>query len=191
MPPSRPFAPPAGLGADLRALRKTRRLTLQAVAEAIGRSIGWISQVERGIGAPSLIDLRRLATLYDVPLGLLFRNEPGPEAERAHIVRRDARRALGAAEDGFLEELLSPDLGGAFELFRSVFEPGAALPEPVLRETEEAGYIVSGELEMMIGAVWHRLAPGDSFRFRSEPYCWRNSGDAPCVVIWVVAPPIY
>jgi transcriptional regulator with XRE-family HTH domain len=187
-----PTVPPTShLGADLRALRKTRRMTLAHVAGAIDRSVGWLSQIERGIGEPSLTDLRRLAAVYEAPLGLLFRNAPGPEAERAHIVRRAARTPLGTGEDGFTEELLSPDLGGSFEVFRSEFAPGATSPGVARRDTEEAGYVISGILTIMIGERWHRLEPGDSFRFHHEPFAWRNEGEDPCVVIWVVAPPIY
>ncbi len=181
----------SGLGADLRALRKSRHMTLQQVALAVGRSVGWLSQIERGLTEPSLTDLRKLGKLYEVPLSLLFRNEPGPDAERAHIVRAAGRRRLGSIDDGFVEELLSPDLGGAFEIFRSEFAPGSALPEPLYRETEEAGYLLSGTLDMMIGERWHTLQAGDSFRFRHEAYQWRNRGSEPAVVIWVVAPPIY
>ncbi|MEO1200549.1 MAG: helix-turn-helix domain-containing protein [Pseudomonadota bacterium] len=179
------------LGADLRALRKSRHMTLQQVADAVDRSVGWLSQIERGLTEPALSDLRRLVALYDVPLSLLFRNEPGPAPETAHVVRRAHRRQLGSQEEGFVEELLSPDLGGAFEVFRSEFAAGASLPEPILRDTEEAGYIVSGQLDMRIAGRWHSLEAGDSFRFRHEPYQWRNPGTVPAVVIWVVAPPIY
>jgi len=35
------------LGADLRALRKARGMTLIALADALGKSVGWLSQVER------------------------------------------------------------------------------------------------------------------------------------------------
>ncbi|MFB0939400.1 MAG: helix-turn-helix transcriptional regulator, partial [Paracoccaceae bacterium] len=37
------------LGADLRALRKARGLTLSDLATALGRSVGWLSQVERDL----------------------------------------------------------------------------------------------------------------------------------------------
>lgn len=181
---------PEGVGADLRALRKSRGVTLQEAAGAVGRSVGWLSQVERDMAAPRIDDLRRLARLYAAPLSLLFRNAPGPEHERAHIVRAGARRPVHSA-DGLREELLSPDLGGAFEVIRSVFASGAALEAPVLRETEEAGYVISGALSLMIGSRWHTLEPGDSFRFAAEPYQWRNDGPAPCVVIWIVSPPTY
>ena len=178
-------------GADLRALRKSRQMTLAEASAAVGRSVGWLSQIERGLTEPSLGDLRHLVDVYGVPLGLLFRNAPGPSDERAHVVRRGARHKLGSRADGFLEELLSPDLGGAFEVFRSEFAPGAELAEPVTRKTEEAGYVVSGRLDLMIGTRWHRLDAGDSFRFSHERFRWRNTGREPAVVIWIVSPPIY
>ena len=46
------------LGADLRALRKARGLTLSELATTLGRSVGWLSQVERDLSQPSISDLR-------------------------------------------------------------------------------------------------------------------------------------
>lgn len=179
------------VGSDLRVLRKSRSMTLAAAAQSVGRSVGWLSQIERGQAEPSVRDLRRLADLYGVSLSLLFRNEAGPPHERPYILRRAVRRPLGNPEDGLIEELLSPDLSGTFEVIRSEFAPGASLPEPMVRQTEEAGYVVSGRLDLRIGDQWHHLEPGDSFRFRAEPFQWRNSGSEPAVVIWVIAPPTY
>ncbi len=42
------------LGADLRSIRKSRGITLIDMSETLGRSIGWMSQVERDISAPSI-----------------------------------------------------------------------------------------------------------------------------------------
>ena len=183
--------PTGSLGGDLRALRRSHGLTLTDVAQAVGRSVGWISQVERGLSEPAIADLRRMAALFDVPLGFFFGNEQAEPRERGRIVRHAQRRSLGDRADGLVEELLSPDLGGSFEIFRSVFEPGAELPEPALRATEEAGYVLSGLLDLWIGGERFRLEPGDSFRFDHEPYRWRNPGAEPAVVIWVIAPPVY
>lgn len=179
------------VGDAIRALRKSRGLTLTETAAALNRSVGWLSQVERGLSEPSIGDLRRAGAFFDQPLGFFFRNDEGPAHERGRIVRAATRRPLGTAEAGLVEELLSPDLGGSFELIRSVFEPGAALDRPLKRETEEAGYVVSGLLDLEISGTWHRLKPGDSFRFRAEPYRWRNPGDAPAIVVWAVSPPVY
>ena len=47
LPPHSP-----SLGADLRALRRARGLTLTELAGQIDRSVGWLSQVERDLSAP-------------------------------------------------------------------------------------------------------------------------------------------
>jgi transcriptional regulator with XRE-family HTH domain len=179
------------LARDIRALRKARKLTLTACAEQIGRSVGWLSQVERGLSSPSLADLRAMAGLFSVPLGLFFGHDVPREEERGVVVRAGRRRALGTSESGLVEELLSPDLGGSFEMLRSVFAPGAELETTTRRPTEEAGYVASGSLEIEISGVWHALAEGDSFRFAGKPFRWRNRGSVPAIVIWVVSPPVY
>lgn len=183
--------PEPGLAADLRALRKSRGVTLTELAKKLGRSVGWISQVERGISRPSIDDLRAIATALSAPLSLLFGHQATDERERGLIVRAGHRRALGSAATGLTEELLSPDLGGSFEILRSEFAPGAELASPSHRATEEAGYVVSGRFDIEIDGVWHRLAEGDSFRFRDRPFRWRNPGSMPAIVVWVVSPPIY
>lgn len=179
------------LARDIRALRKARGLTLAETALRLGRSVGWLSQVERGMSQPSLGDLRAIAETFAVPLSLFFAHEVPREQERGVIVRAGSRRSLGTSESGLVEELLSPDLGGSFELIRSEFAPGAALAVEAQRDTEDAGYVVSGRLDIEIGGVWHSLGEGDSFRFRGKTYRWRNPGKIPAVVIWAVSPPVY
>jgi transcriptional regulator with XRE-family HTH domain len=179
------------LARDLRALRKARGLTLAELALRLGRSVGWMSQVERGLSAPSIADLRVFANVFTVPVSLFFGHEVPDEHERGAIVRAGRRRSLGTSDSGLVEELLSPDLGGSFEVLRSVFAPGAELKTAAHRPTEEAGYLVSGVFEIEIDGVWHSLAAGDSFRFERKPFRWRNPGAEPAVVIWVVSPPVY
>ena len=180
-----------GIGGDLRALRKARGLTLAELALKVGRSVGWLSQIERDLRAPAIDDLRRLADALDQPMSLFFGHPQAPDDERGHVVRADNWRTLGTAEAGLEEQLLSPDLGGSFEIIRSVFAPGAELAKPTTRPTEEAGYVVSGQLDLWVGDRLFRLTPGDSFRFAGETYRWRNPGAEPCVAIWVIAPPVY
>ncbi|MEI9401370.1 XRE family transcriptional regulator [Mesorhizobium sp. Cs1330R2N1] len=179
------------LAGDIRALRKARGLTLTEIALKLGRSVGWVSQVERGLSIPSLGDLRAFASLFDVPISLFFSHDVPVEQERGVVVRAGSRRSLGTSESGLVEELLSPDLGGSFEMLRSVFAPGAELKTEARRPTEEAGYVASGTFEIEIDGVWHRLGEGDSFRFEGKPFRWRNPGAEPAVVIWVVSPPVY
>ncbi|SMY08197.1 helix-turn-helix domain-containing protein [Flavimaricola marinus] len=178
------------LGADLRSLRRSRGLTLQALADELGRSVGWLSQVERDMSQPSVTDLRQIAAALDVSVSSLFRAKAPPE-EEGLIVRAGARRPIGSREAGLVEELLSPDLTDDFEVLHSVFQPHAKITEPVSRPTQEVGYVVSGRLVLWIEGDYFHLSPGDSFRIRGEHFRWINPHDVPCVVIWVIAPPVY
>ncbi|MEM9970396.1 MAG: cupin domain-containing protein [Pseudomonadota bacterium] len=179
------------LGHDLRVLRKSRGLTLAEVAERLNRSVGWMSQVERDLSAPDMSEIRALADVLKVSVNSFFGAAPTPATEEGVIVRRNARRPVSKRADGLVEELLSPDLTDAFEVVHSTFAPGAERIETVTRKTEEVGYIVSGELEVTIDGRTHTLHVGDSFRTRGEPMRWANRTNAPCVAIWVIAPPVY
>lgn len=178
------------LGADLRALRKARGLTLAEMAEGLGKSVGWMSQIERDISEPSINDLRALAKMLDVSVSSLFR-VAAAAGEEGYIVRRNARRPIGSREDGLVEELLSPDLTDDFEMVHSTFEPHAQMDGAISRPTQEVGYIVAGQLDLWIGETCFHLGVGDSFRIRGETYRWANPHDVPCVAIWVIAPPVY
>ncbi len=181
----------ASLGADLRALRKARGQTLQGLADSLGRSVGWLSQVERDLSEPSITDLRQLAAALDVSVSSLFRTDAPRAEEAGYIVRAGARRPIGSREAGLVEALLSPDLTDDFEMLHCVFEPGAEITVPVRRPTQEVGFIVSGQLDLTIAERLHHLGTGDSFRIRGETFRWANPHSTPCVAIWVIAPPVY
>jgi len=178
------------LGADLRALRKARGLTLAALADDLGKSVGWLSQVERDISDPSIDDLRAFARRLDVSVSSLFR-VISAAGEEGFIVRKSARRPIGSREAGLVEELLSPDLTDDFEMVHSTFAAGANMTTAVCRPTQEVGYVVSGQLTLWIDGTCFHLTPGDSFRIRGQTYRWANPHDVPCVAIWVIAPPVY
>ena len=179
------------LGVDLRALRKSRGITLTELSEKMGRSVGWLSQVERDISSPTINELRQLAKEFQVPLSLFFGSTEAKANEVGKIVRKSARRKIGGGEIGLVEELLSPDLTDDFEVLRSVFSPNAKLENFVVRPTQEVGYVVSGNLNLWIEHEMFELEPGDSFRIRGEQFKWANPNDENAVVIWVIAPPIY
>jgi transcriptional regulator with XRE-family HTH domain len=183
--------PVSTVGADIRALRKARRVSLTELAEAIGRSVGFLSQVERGLSEPSIADLKGIASHFDTTVGFFLGNTPASADEAGVVVRAGHRRRLGSAEQGLIEELISPDLGSAFEVVRSVFQPGAELIELTLRKTQETGFVVSGRFDIEIDGTWFHLNTGDSFHIDHQPFRWRNTHNENAVVIWTIAPPIY
>ena len=178
------------LGADIRALRKARKLTLVDLANALGRSVGWLSQVERDKSHPSFADLNRMAACLDVSVSS-FMQTGGAAHEEGLIVRAHARRPIGSRTEGLTEALLSPDLSDDFEVIHSTFAPRSHLPEPLTRPTQEVCYIVSGKFEVALDDRHFELEAGDSFRLSGQQFQWWNRHDTPCKIIWVISPPIY
>ncbi len=185
-----PQTPPP-LGADLRALRRARGITLAQLSDVLGRSVGWLSQVERDLSEPSITDLRHMAKEFDVPVSILFRHTAAPADEAGYVVRAGARRPIGSSIAGLVEELLSPDLTDDFEMVHSTFLPHSSIKDAVTRPTQEVGYVISGTLEIEIDGTVHTLNAGDSFRIRGEAFRWANRTPDPVVAIWVIAPPVY
>ena len=94
------------VGEQIRDLRKTRTLTLQGLADKIGRPVGYVLQIERNISDVSNPVLKEIAEAFDVNINWLFQgNANAPAGEREYVVRVENRRRLDFAGTGLVEEL--------------------------------------------------------------------------------------
>lgn len=189
-----------GLGAEIRNLRKAKRLTLGALAEATGLSPGFISQIERAQNRPSVTALFRISRALGVSVSWFFPADASDQPadrpadrtrERGQVVRRADRRAI-AYDDGIRDELLTPGLGGKLELLSCKFAPGSGVDTVYAHEGEEAGLVLSGVFDLWIGDCHYRLEAGDSFAFDSAtPHRYRNPSESDTIVIWALTPPSF
>ena len=85
--PSEPELP-RRIGREIRGLRKARGVTLAAMAEASGLSIGYLSLIERDLATPSIKALHAVSRALGVTIGWFFETDDAPEAERDLVVRR-------------------------------------------------------------------------------------------------------
>lgn len=181
------------VGEEIQGLRKARRMTLARLALKSGLSVGHLSQIERGLSTPSIKALHGISRALDVTISWFFsKADPGPAEERAYIVRQNRRRQIRFDEE-ISDFLLTPSLKSSLELLMTTLAPGASSGrQPYTHDGEEAGIVISGQLEMWIDGKSFLLAQGDSFCFRSTlPHRYRNSGTTEAVVIWAITPPSY
>src|ERR1051326_2932902 len=78
----------AALGRRIRSARTRRGLSAAELANLAGVSKSLVSQIERGIAAPSIDTVRRLASALELPVFSLFMEEP----DAGMVVRRADRR---------------------------------------------------------------------------------------------------
>lgn len=185
--------PMAWLGREIKSLRKAKGLSLQQLGSACGKSIGFLSQVERGMSTPSISDLHQIADTLEVQISWFFPDGAAAEPSDGGVVVRKARRRRLAFASGIADYLLSPNLDGPLELLWSSMEPGAESgPDFYDHIGHEGGVVLRGALELWVGEQHFVLAEGDSFSFPSStPHRYRNPGDTMTELFWVVTPPSY
>lgn len=190
--------PLASLGNDIRDLRKARNMTLQDLADATGKSIGFLSQVERNLTKPSVAALQDISEALGVHIGFFFQADAFADSnERRFIVRKEHRRRLAYSELsstdylGLEDHLLSANLNGQLVLGLSRYKPGASTGDDCYHhQGEEAGIVLAGTLSLSLGEETYELKEGDSFSFPSHlPHRYANpSDDEDAVVVWCNTP---
>lgn len=156
----------APLGERLRVRRKELGLTLQDVAGKAGFSIGFISQIERGITVPSLVSLVAVCRALGVEIGAVLQQ---PRSE-GPVTRQDSRPVYGLAQggqDAVTYERLSASFPGNVLRSTLIHEPPGFRSEPMSHEGEEIFYIVSGALTLELDGERMILEAGDSAHFSS------------------------
>lgn len=174
------------IGARLRAARLNKGLTLEAVAIEAGITQGFISRLERDQVSPSVATLVAICDAVGLRVGELF------EAPPTNVVRAGQGSPINFGGRGAEEWLLTPGNETHVQVIRSVIEPGgsAGLDLYVLDCDTEFAFVLGGSLEIVVGAEVITLNHGDAMTFRGrDPHTWRNaSADAPCDVLWILAP---
>lgn len=181
------------VGQQIRDLRRAKGLRIAGLASEIGRSVGHVSQVERGLSPVTIPDLKKIADALGVEINWFFQGQAmAPPEERDIIVRRANRRELNYSGTGVREALLSPHLHGAFEMVMTTLEPGADSGVAYSRTGEEGGFVLEGTLDLEVDGRKYSLSAGDSFSFEStRPHRCANSGSQVTHVLWVISPPSY
>jgi transcriptional regulator with XRE-family HTH domain len=177
------------VGQRIRALRRMRRLSLETIAGRTDLSIGFISQIERGLSSPSLRVLATLADVLGVGMAALFGTEDKDRKGDAVVTRERERPELKIWRSGISKQLLSPaGSEGRLNLFVVRMQPSASTGDELYtHDGEEAGLVLEGKMTLVVDAESWTLSAGDSFRFASRrPHRFSNpSHDTNTVVLWV------
>lgn len=171
----------SSLGGALRARRKEKRLSMQTVADQAGLSVGFISQVERGLSAPSLASLVSIAKVLELPLNALL-EQP---AEHAEMTRHQERVPYAVPGSARAYERLSTSFPNSQLHSVITHEPPGQRSEPISHEGEEMFYILAGAITVEIEGQVQILEQGDSLHFdsRRTHSIW-NHTDQPTAVLW-------
>ena len=177
------------IGTRLKELRKARRLSITGLAEKSGVSTGLISQIERDLVVPSVVNLYRIAQALGTDINYFFEND---RARAAAITRRgEHKKMITDQGHGIYELFTSSRRGDILDLVRVTLKGGESYShEMVTHEGAECGYIISGTLRVTTETAEYVLYPGDSIYFESTVlhHLQNNGEEEECVAIWGEVP---
>ena len=78
-------------------------------------------------------------------------------------------------------------------MLHETYAAGGDTGEPMLsHQSEEAGIIIKGIIELTVGDQVHRLSAGDAYYFNSRiPHRFRNLDEDDCEIVSVCTPPSF
>jgi transcriptional regulator with XRE-family HTH domain len=169
------------LGEKLRQIRKQASLTMQYVADNAGLSVGFISQVERGLTVPSLSSLRSIAGVLGKPISH-FLEQPSAGTD---TTREKDRVSYSVGQGALSYERLSAVFPGSTLRSVIVHEPPGHRNEPISHHGEELFYILQGEITVELEGERKILRTGDSMHFDShKTHATWNHTDESTAMLW-------
>jgi transcriptional regulator with XRE-family HTH domain len=173
-------------GWRIRALRRRKGLTLQALADQAGISVGFLSQVERDLATPSLGTLASLASALDITLDWFI-----AAARPADSVTRAAdRKRFSVAESSLQYEQVSTTLPGGTLTSFIIHLPAGYASEVVAHNGEELIIVLDGVVRQSLGEGSFILSTGDTMHFMGDtPHAFANVGEGPARLLWTGTAP--
>ena len=175
------------VGQRLRAIRKSRNLSIRALAERSDLSVNTLSLIENGKTSPSVSTLYQLARGLKVPITIFFDSD---QTIRRVIYQKASERRQIIFAQGQMESLGAGLSGLGSEPFITTLEPGAASGSaPIIYAGREFVYCLEGHISYVIGDEIYPLGPGDSLILAAyTPHSWRNSAPTNSRALLVLCP---
>jgi transcriptional regulator with XRE-family HTH domain len=178
------------LGRMLKAYREKTGRNQADVASKADISVSMLSQIERGMVAPSIETLMMVCSALDLEISQLFRMVATDE----HPVRilHEGERLRNEVGGVQYEQLMTGAQGAwQAEMFLLEVAPGRSTTfSSGGHEGIEMGYVLGGEAVLTVDAVEYPVCKGDSVHFSSHlPHQLRNCGRRVFRAVWSISPP--
>jgi len=184
------------VGARLKELRLSAKMSQRDLAGRAGVPHAQISNIEQNKTSPSVSTLRKILTGLDMGLADFFEEDrvrpEGPFFGPDDLLDLTSRVTANAEGQGML---LLRQIGDAraynLQILHEDYAPGADTGETRLQHfSSEGGYVVEGEIELTVGDEVRILKAGEAYLFDSRiPHRFRNVSARKAVVISACTPP--
>ncbi|MFD3158533.1 helix-turn-helix domain-containing protein [Haloimpatiens sp. FM7330] len=163
------------IGRKIKELRMSKNLTLKELSEKVNLSIGFLSQLERGLTNVAVDSLEKIADALSVELTYFFSI---PKSSNESILRSYEQEIFQVTNSKFINYHLTNDIENKTILPRLVQILPSSSDEEInnyQHEGEEFVYVLEGILTLFLDNQKYELYPGDSAHIESNiAHNWAN-----------------
>ncbi len=163
------------IGMEIKKLRTEKGITLKELSEKSELSVGFLSQLERGLTTIAVDSLEKLAAILEVHLTHFF---DYPLKKKELVLRSYEQEIMDSVEGGFIKYSLSSNMENKQLVPRLIEILPQKKDEEIVsytHEGEEFVYVLEGILTVYINGIRHEVYPGDSVHMDSTiSHNWAN-----------------
>ncbi|MFX0542227.1 cupin domain-containing protein [Roseovarius sp. S4756] len=182
------------IGPRIKSARRLKNMTLKELAESSGTSEGHMSKVENGKVEASLALLHRVTQTLGLNLDVFFDEQDAPERSVSRAGARPmleidmVRQGTGLS----LERVIPCTPDHMLQCNIHIVEPGGSSDGQIDHVGEEMGFVLEGQIELLLDEEVFLLGVGDAFHFKSHrKHGYRNPGKARARILWANTPPTF
>lgn len=176
------------LGEKIKDLRLSCELTQEELADRCELTKGYISQLENDLTSPSIATLIDILSALGTDLKEFFASE-----EKEEKVTFGKNEFIEKITDEYIQNWLVPNAQkNAMEPIHVILKANSSTDEDFPHEGEEFGYVIKGEIQLLLGKRKIKVKKGESFYFTSNKvHQILNKNNKEAEFIWVSSPPSF
>jgi transcriptional regulator with XRE-family HTH domain len=163
------------IGENLKKIRKSRNLTIDALSESAGVSKSMISEIERGIRNPSITIVWNLANTLKVPLNYLLKGE---DTDKPTLYRMKQSEQLSGEGFSFYS-IIDFDSDKKFEIYFCTYDANTITDRSTHFDgVEEYALVTQGVLTANIKGQKYAVKEGEVLHFiANQEHYYSNETD--------------
>ena len=178
------------IGEKIRRLRMELQLTQEELASRSELTKGYISQVERDLSSPSISTLSDLLEALGTTLAEFFSdvnaNQKVVFTEGDVFVKEEPDYSME------INWIIPNAQKNEMEPIIINLKPGGMSYDDEPHQGEEFGYVLEGEIELVLGGKRHKAMKGESFYYKADiEHMLKNNSDEMASILWIATPPTF
>ncbi len=176
------------IGRKIKELRFSCDLTQEELADRCELTKGYISQIENDLTSPSIATLIDILSALGTDLKTFF-----SKSDEEEKVSFNKNEFVEKVTDSYTLNWLVPNAQkNTMEPLLFTLNSGCNTDEDFPHEGEEFGYVLKGEIVLLIGKRKVKVKKGESFYFTANKvHQILNKGLVDAEFIWVSSPPTF